>query len=305
MNYNKLMIEFSKMTKYHHGYMAVNFLDGTLLSNSICVYGEEKSGKSSLLRVLSGVDKATSGSVKINGENPQINKDTYFTFRDGGYLKNKTLKENFSYPLEIRKVDNYEKIVDSVLEEFDLERVKNLKPNRLSLEEKARGIIAKIKLRKTDLLLIDNPFALLSSEVREQYFKWFLKVISSYEGVVVYATDSKEELRHFDEVILLNYGVLKGMGKPEDITLNPSNLFAYSLFAEPKILSGKLLRDQEKSIFSCKEGTVDLSQFEGRFKFAYYLGDCLLAFFGNEDELFSGLNKDFWLFDWNENSIID
>lgn len=305
MFYNKKMIEFSKMTKYHHSYMAINFLDGKLSTNRIAVFGDEKSGKSSLLRLIAGVDKSTDGKVLINGVEASINEDTYFSFRDGGLLKNKTLEQNFLYPLELRKVENRQEIVKNLLKEFDLENQKNQKPSRLTIEERARSIIAKIKLRNASLVLIDNPFEMLSTDIRKEYFNRFLEVINGLDALVVYATNLKDELSAFEEVVLLNYGVVKGMGKLEDITQNPSNLFAYSLIAEPKILSGKLIKDEGKSTFVCSDGKVDVSKFDGRIPSAYYMGDCILAFFGEQSEIFIGENTNFWLFDWSENSLID
>ncbi len=303
MFYNKTMIEFSKMTKYHHSYMAINFLDGMLLTNRIAVFGDEKSGKSSLLRLIAGVDKTTEGKVLISGVEASINEDTYFSFRDGGLLKNKTLEQNFLYPLELRKVENRQEIVNNLLKEFDLENQKNQKPSRLTIEERARAIIAKIKLRKASLVLIDNPLAYLSTDVRKEYFAMFLDVIKDFDGVVVYATDDKDEILAFSEVVLLNYGVVKGVGNLDLITNNPSNLFAYSLYCEPKLYSGKLVKEQGKSVFVCKEGNFDVSKFDGRIQPAFYCGDCLLAV--RDVENVFNFNTDFWLFDWMENSIVD
>ena len=309
------MIEFNYVTKYYHSYRAINFLNYKFTSKRIAVYGEEGSGKSTFLRLLSGVEKVSEGEILIDGKPAEINEDTYFTFRNGG-LENKSVRENIEYPLKIRKVEGYDKIATKVLEENGLLEFQNVILKKLPFEEKARLILAKLTLRDTSLMLIDNPFKDLEKSVREEYFKKFLSIIKDYKGVVVYATDNREEIKEFSEVLLLNFGFVKGVGKLDDILVNPSNLFTYELYNKLKLINGNLLVNN--GVLEFHEGDrvgIIKDEIQTRIPSVFLPGESILAIpvkeienkgFIVEDFTVRDIDKldDYFLFDWNENSLL-
>ncbi len=309
------MLNFINVTKYYHSYRAINFLNYNFVSNRIAVYGEESSGKSTFLRLVSGVEKVTSGEILINDKPVEIGKNTYFTFRDGGLVK-KSVRENLVYPLKIRNEENIDNRVDSLLQEFDLKQVENTKLNVLPFEEKARFILAKIKLRKADILLIDNPFENLDKVTRKQYFNWFLDIIKDYKGLVIYSTDSKEELQFFNEIVLLNYGFVKGVGEFNEVFSNPSNMFTYSFFEQLKLYNGNIFRENNDVYFKSNDIKIKLNDgISSRIIKQFIPMECVLAVKKSlvestgktmeNIELADLENKeDIWIFDWNENSII-
>lgn len=315
LSYNNIMLKFENVTKYYHSYRAINFLDYNFNSNRIAIYGENGSGKSTFLRLCSGMEDVTAGKILLNDNPIEISKNTYFTFREGGLI-NKTVKENLFYPLKIRNEDNIENRVEKLLVEFDLKQVENTKLKLLPFEERARLILAKIKLRKTDILLIDNPFESLDKHTRNDYFNWFLDLIKDYEGLVIYSTDIKKELQFFNEIVLLNYGFVKGVGQYDEVFSNPFNIFTYSFFEELKLFNGRIYMDNEDMYFKEKEQKIKLSNVvSSRIIKQFIPMDCVLAV---KESVVKKLGKnmqsieltdlenyeDIWLFDWNENSII-
>lgn len=316
LSYNLLMLEFRNVTKYYHSYRAVEYLNHKFTSNRIAVYGVEGSGKSTVLRLVSGVEKCTEGEILLFNKQVEISKDVFFTFRDGGLLKNKTVRENLLFPLKIRDVKNAENIVNSSIEEFDLQEIKDCKLSHISFSERARIILAKLKLRKTKMMLIDNPFENLDTEQRAEYFNWFLDIIKDYKGIVIYATDNKQEIESFNEVILLNYGFVKGYGNINDVFTNPYNIFIYSFYEQLKLFNGMIFKEENTLYFTDKVDKIKINDaVSARIIPEFIPMECILAIkpssvekLGKTVEELKLLDledsTDIWLFDWNENSII-
>ena len=310
------MLEFKNVTKYYHSYRAVEYLNHSFNSNRIAVYGGESSGKSTILRLISGVEQCSKGEILYNGKPVKISENVFFTFRDGGLLKNKTIKENLLYPLKIRDIKNAESIVDSLIDEFKLGDIKNNKPKYISFGERARIILAKIKLRDTDILLIDNPFQNLDNKLRNEYFNWFLTIIKDYKGLVVYATDNKQELEKFNEVILLNYGFVKGFGEYNEVFSNPYNMFTYCFFEELKLFNGYIYTENNDVYFTVDSNKIKINDsVKNRIVKEFVPSECVLAIKPSNvkklDKTVEELTildlddfSDIWLFDWNENSLL-
>lgn len=309
------MIEFRGLTKYNNSYLAVNYLDQKFDSNRLAIYGVEGSGKSSLLRLIAGLDKPTEGQILINGkEVVGVDKNTYFTFRNNKLLNNMTLRDNLIYPLKLRNEDNINSRVDEALTCFELINVQNVKPKYLTFEDKARVVLAKIFLRKTDILLLDNPFEMLDNSTRKAYFDRLLGLVKDYKGNLIYATDNLDELSAFTNAVILNYGVVKGAGKLYDIVNNPTNLFGYNLFTDAMIFNGKLMYDNGYYFVNNSNEIAINENISARLISNLYIGkDVILATHcdknsAENDSKFdiNNLNNsmDIWLFDWNENSIL-
>lgn len=311
LHYNSIMIEFKDVSKYHHSYMAINYLNAKLKTDRIAVYGAEKSGKSSLLRLLSGIDAPSTGQISINNETiNSIDKNIFFSFRDGGFFPNKTLFYNLSYPLKIRKVFDTEERVDKVIKEFELEKYARVKVKKLSAENKASAIMAKLKLRNTKMLLLDNPFGMLEDKTRDIYFEKLSEYIKSYNGIVVYATDKLEELDGFDEAVVLNYGVVKGVGDKIKLFDKPKNLFCFGLGKKITQFYGRLIKENSVYYFVNEVGKIAINkEISAKLVSDIFVGhNIILAVENYKDEisLYEADNSDkVVLFDKSENIIMN
>lgn len=131
----------------------------------VALVGSEDSGKTSLIRILSKLEKSSTGEILIDGKNlTQIN---YKSDISVGYIpvypiffEKKTVYDNLQYILKFRKSDKnqYEELVCNVLKKYGLEKYKNVQVKKLSLYEKYKLSFARLTLRKLDILLIDNIF---------------------------------------------------------------------------------------------------------------------------------------------------
>ena len=166
----------------------------------VCFVGEEDSGKTSLIRILAKLEKFNSGEVEINGK--KIKDINYKKDISIGYIPvnpifigSKNIEQNFYYILKSRKVslEQAKEKVDAVIKEFGLEKYKNFKPHELPLYERYLASFARLKLRKLDLVLIDNIFDNICDENKELLIKLiFEKFVSNAELTSIIATSNME-----------------------------------------------------------------------------------------------------------------
>ena len=129
------------------------------------VLGEKESGKSSLIRVIAGLEEATKGEIFIKGFNvSKINFKTDVSLgyisSNGAYLEGKTVKQNLEYVLKIRKFpkDETEQKVKNALLTYSLENLQDVKISKLSAYDKLRVAIARLSLRPIEFFIIDDIF---------------------------------------------------------------------------------------------------------------------------------------------------
>lgn len=165
---------------------------------SVSILGEEHSGKTTLLRVLTGLEKYNSGEVYIKGAS--LKKINFEVDVDAGYIpaspvffENKTVYENLQYLLKIRKIkkSESEEKINKLLIDYNLERLRDEKVKNLTLCEKYILSIARLSFRKIELVFIDNIFEKLSEEELEKIKELIKKDFVSKKVTTVIATTSK------------------------------------------------------------------------------------------------------------------
>lgn len=131
----------------------------------VALVGSEDSGKTSLIRILSKLEKPSSGEILIDGKN--LTQIDFKSDISVGYIpvypiffEKKTVYDNLEYILKFRKTnkDKCEELICDALKNYDLEKYKDIQVKKLSLYEKYKLSFARLALRKLDILLIDNIF---------------------------------------------------------------------------------------------------------------------------------------------------
>src|SRR5699024_6692914 len=136
------------------------------------------SGKSTLFRLITGIEQPTEGTIYINGK-PLSNR-----FGTVGYMAQqdllmpwRSIRENAALPLELKGVPKKEAYdqVDTLLNEFGLEGYENSYPNRLSGGMRQRVSFLRALLSGSNILLLDGPFSALDAITKRSMQKWLLK----------------------------------------------------------------------------------------------------------------------------------
>lgn len=187
---------FLKYTREFYALYDINLevADG----EKVAFVGAYNSGKTSLLRIISKLEKPTKGEVYIKDR--PLKKVNYRSDISAGYvpaspvfLENKTVYENFKYILNERKISPAEiesKINEAVIE-FSLEKIKDEKISNLTVEEKYILSLIRLSFRKLDFLMIDNIFENLSDFYIEVIEEILEKLVQPSTTLIVATTDEK------------------------------------------------------------------------------------------------------------------
>lgn len=154
--------------------------------SKVTIFGEKDSGKSSLMRVLAGIIKHTSGSVLINKipiEKIDFKNDISLGFlpTQPVFMENKTVLQNLQYVLKIRKVvkELANIKIENAIKTYDLETIANMKLKDLQYFDRVRVALARFQLRPLDVLLIDDVFERLGESDRKVVIKHINNLIKA------------------------------------------------------------------------------------------------------------------------------
>lgn len=205
---------FVKYTKEFYALSNIN-LNATR-GEVIALVGPKDSGKTCLIRVLTGLEKVEKGEVYI--KDIPINKIDFKTDISLGYIPykanffdKKSVYDNLKYVLEIRKLEEStitEKINQAIID-FRLEQIVNQKVFKLSLYQKYLVSIARLSLRKLDIVLIDNIFEELSEQENIELLTLFKKYFINNNTLVLFATSSELIAKSIaSKLYFLEYGAI-------------------------------------------------------------------------------------------------
>ena len=184
----------------------------------VSLMGESCSGKSTLLYLIGGLDKPTSGKVYINDKdiNTLKEKDMAelrrkgigFVFQFYNLVQNLTVEENIMLPVVMdgKKEKDYKDRLEKILKIIGLEDKRKSLPNQLSGGQQQRVSIARAIILSPDVILADEPIGNLDSKSGEEVMKLF-KTINKEENItILQVTHSEESAKYGDRIIRLKDG---------------------------------------------------------------------------------------------------
>ncbi len=184
-------------------------------NEKVAFIGEDESGKTSLLRIFSKLEKLTKGEVFIK-EIP-LDKLNYKTDLSAGYvpaspvfLEKKSVYENFKYVLKNWGFDDneIESKINSVIIEYSLEKIKDTKIKELTLEEKYILSLIRLTFRELDLLMVDNIFDKVSETTKEVALSIIKKLAGKKTTLIVATTKEEIANRLCKRKLYFKYGSL-------------------------------------------------------------------------------------------------
>jgi len=216
------VIETSKLCKTFGGVQPVKAVDNVDLNiednEFTAIVGPSGSGKTTLLNIVGGLDRPTSGSVKVNGnelnnlsDNELIKfrlKHIGFVFQSYNLIPVLTAKENTEFVMLLQKVAAKERNdrVDTLLKEVGLSDKMNNKPSELSGGQQQRVAVARALASKPDFVLADEPTANLDSKSAENLLDIMLR-LNKEEGITfVFSTHDQRVIDRARRVITLEDG---------------------------------------------------------------------------------------------------
>lgn len=198
----------------------------------IVLVGSSGCGKSTILRLISGLEEITDGeiyidNVKVNNVHPK-DRDIAFVFQSYALYPHMSVYDNIAFGLKMRKYskDEIDKKVRDVAKSLNLEELLDRKPRQLSGGQRQRVALGRAIVREPKVFLMDEPLSNLDANLRVQMRTEIKKLHKKLQTTFIYVThDQTEALTMGDRIVVLDKGVIQQVDTPEVIYNNPKNKF--------------------------------------------------------------------------------
>ncbi|MCU1429367.1 MAG: sulfate transporter, ATPase subunit [Actinomycetia bacterium] len=243
--------------------VTVEIADGSLTA----LLGPSGGGKSTLLRVIAGLEQPDSGTVTINGNDatklPPQRRNVGFVFQHYAAFKHMSVFRNVAFGLEIRKRPKREikQRVQELLELVHLEAFADRLPSQLSGGQRQRMALARALAVQPNVLLLDEPFGALDAQVRKELRVWLRRLHDEVHVTTVFVTHDQEEAMDVaDEIVVMAGGRIEQIGSPDELYERPANDFVMSFLGPVTRLNGRLVRPHDLELLaSAAPGAVEAS----------------------------------------------
>ncbi len=202
--------------------------------------GPTLAGKTTLMQIMAGLDKPTTGEIWFNDKNVtgmKVQKrNVSMVYQQFINYPNFTVYENIASPLKITGVgsDETKQRVGKVAELLKLSGMLNKKPNELSGGQQQRTALARALVKDSDLILLDEPLANLDFKLREELREELPRLFEDRDCIVVYATtEPSEALLLGGNTATLLEGKVIQYGKTLDVYNKPNSLLSAQVFSDP------------------------------------------------------------------------
>jgi sulfate transport system ATP-binding protein len=282
-----MAIDVRNVSKSFNGFKALDDVSLSVPDGSLtALLGPSGGGKSTLLRVIAGLEAPDAGEVLFSGEAvtnlPAQDRGVGFVFQHYAAFKHMTVRDNIAFGLKIRKRPNDEirDRVDELLALVHLGGWAARYPSQLSGGQRQRMALARALAVQPRVLLLDEPFGALDATVRKELRDWLRKLHDEVHVTTIFVThDQEEALEVAQQVAVINAGRIEQTGTPDDLYERPANPFVMGFVGPVSRLGGawvrphdiELLEDEQEGALQALVERVAKVGFEVRIEAA--LGD--------------------------------
>ena len=251
----KAEVKFENITKKFNETVAVDnvsckFEAGTLTT----LLGPSGCGKTTSLRIIAGLERATSGKILVDNEDvtllPATDRDVSMVFQSYALFPHMSVMENVSYGLKMINV-NKEEYTEKALETLklvNLEGYENRMPSELSGGQQQRVAVARAIVLKPKVLLFDEPLSNLDAKLRRQVREDIREIQQKLGVTTIYVThDQEEALAISDKVIVMNKAVIAQEGSPKDLYNFPKNKFVANFIGDANDVTAEIINKQSNT----------------------------------------------------------
>lgn len=216
------MLEIVNVSKVYGGKVPHRALSNISLhvetGEFVGIMGPSGSGKTTLLNVISTIDGPTSGSVKIDGENPHSlrqpelakfrRRDLGFVFQDFNLLNTLTVEENIVLPLTLdrKRVSEMKEKVNKLAETLGIQSILNKRTNEISGGQMQRAAVARAMINEPKLVLADEPTGNLDSKASKNVMELLTLMNEQYKATMLLVTHDPTAASYCDRVIFIRDG---------------------------------------------------------------------------------------------------
>ncbi|CAN5636529.1 TOBE-like domain-containing protein [soil metagenome] len=248
-----MSIEVRDVNKRFGDFVALGDVNLSIPTGQLtALLGPSGGGKSTLLRIIAGLESADSGTIEIEGQDathlPPQKRNVGFVFQHYAAFKHLSVARNVAFGLEIRKRPKPEirAKVAELLELVHLTQFADRLPSQLSGGQRQRMALARALAIEPTVLLLDEPFGALDAKVRKELRDWLRRLHDEVNVTTVFVThDQEEALEVADEIVVINDGRIEQVGTPDELYDQPANDFVMGFLGPVTRLDGNLVRPHD------------------------------------------------------------
>ena len=251
-----MAIEVRNVDKSFGGTPVLSDVSVDIASGSLtALLGPSGGGKSTLLRIIAGLESPDSGTVSILGADathlPPQRRNVGFVFQHYAAFKHLSVYRNVAFGLEVRKRPKAEikRRVHELLELVHLDQLADRMPAQLSGGQRQRMALARALAVEPSVLLLDEPFGALDAQVRKELRTWLRRLHDEVHVTTVLVThDQEEAIEISDEVVVLAGGQVVQAGRPLDLYDAPADEFVMRFLGPVTRVGGVLVRPHDVEV---------------------------------------------------------
>lgn len=262
------MLELIGVTKTAGGQTHIHPADLALERGSLNVLlGPTLSGKTTLMRLMAGLERPTTGQVRFDGKDvtgvPVQKRNVAMVYQQFINYPSMTVYENIASPLKVagESADVIDREVKRAAELMRLTPYLDRQPLSLSGGQQQRTALARAIVKKASLVLLDEPLANLDYKLREELREELPKIFSASGSIFVYATtEPSEALLLGGNTATLHEGRISQFGKTISVYRHPRDLITARTFADPPLNTVPAIKHGAELVLgdAAREGTSRL-----------------------------------------------
>ena len=228
-----MSIELKAVTKQFGGVTAVNNITFSVLEGELmALLGPSGGGKTTVLRMIAGLEVPTSGDLFIRGL--RVNdlsvqeRNIGFVFQNYALFKTMNVFNNIAFGLKVKKWKRKDRKarVAELLSLFGLDGLERRYPHQLSGGQRQRVAIARALAPKPSVLLLDEPFGAVDAKIRQELREWLVTLHQELNVTTIFVThDQEEALELANRIVIFSKGILEQVGTPREVYEHPTNEF--------------------------------------------------------------------------------
>lgn len=267
-------LSISNLTCRYHDQDILSQLSLDVESGEIvCLLGASGCGKTTLLKAIAGLLPLSEGEMNLNGKVitdsdtwlPPEQRNIGMIFQDYALFPHLTVSENIGFGLKKWEKQRAIDKVESMLHLVHLSGFGDRYPHQLSGGQQQRVAIARALASEPDLLLLDEPFSNIDTQVRHDLIKEIRRIFKAQGVTAIFVTHSREEAFAFsDKLAVMNHGVIEQFGSANDLYYSPNSRFVADFLGGGSYVSGMIGNDGNietaVGLISCGRSTEDANK---------------------------------------------
>lgn len=212
---------------------------------TIVLLGASGSGKTTILRIIAGLEKPDSGRVTLHSKDvtnlPARERGVGVIFQSYALFPKMNVEHNIGYGLRLRgkATADIKEIVNGLIELTGLEEHRKKSPSQLSGGQQQRVAIARALAYNPEVLLFDEPFGALDAQIRTRLRREIRALLREIKVPSIFIThDQEEALELGDRIAVLNQGRLEQIGTPFDVYNKPATEYVATFLGAANLLLG-------------------------------------------------------------------